>query len=318
MAQDISTTKMNGHTYTSNVAKLLKHIDNLKQMQEGKPSPIMVHIIPTHKCKLNCVHCCFKNRVNKKADMTFEMFEQGIMAWKKLGVKAVEFTGGGDPTEWPHLTKAVLLLKKQGFKIGLITNGLGFDKFQHLSLLDWCRISLNTLDYRANIPNIELAKRQTHVSFCYIWNKTSEKNIDKVIRFAEEHKIVCRVAPDCVQKSVKIDAELAYIKSRIVSDWVFVSDFNIKTKRKNDNCYIHLIKPCMYLDGYVYACPSTELALENNKKVNNKYRICKIEDISKYYKNLEVKHFDCSYCKYVAQNELIEELLRKTEFNEFA
>lgn len=311
------------YTCTSNIVKLFKHLDKLSNIQKGIISPVMVHVIPTHRCQLDCVHCCFKNREDKNADMSYLTFIEAIKQFHKLGVKALEFTGGGEPTLWPYLNSAVSECYKKNIKVGLITNGLALDRLKYPEMYDWIRISLNTLDYKdyivlRDIPDL------TKVTFCYIWNDNSPEKFSKVIDFANFHKIICRVAPDCIQSLDRIQIEIDHIKRQISkykkNEYVFLSDFNINLYRKNNDCRIHMIKPCLYLDGWVYACPSAELAVENDKQIQYKTRICKYTEITDFYTNnkaLKSFSFDCSYCKYVQQQEILEALLTETECNDF-
>ena len=322
--------KTTGHSYTSNMAKLLKHIDNLKDIQNGKIRPIMAHIVPTHRCNLSCVHCCFRNREDHNADMPFEMFKEAISQLAQLGVKAIELTGGGDPTLYPNINVAIDYAKSRNMHIGLITNGLALDKIRDLDRLDWIRISLNTLDYKTAIPDIDRAKKRSKVSFCYIWNEnTSIDQFKKVAAFCLKHEVVCRFAPDCIKTPGEIRRQLIEMHNIIEiygNDYTFLSDFNVNAGERPRgeparDCFIHMIKPCIYLDGYVYACPSAELALENKAQMNAEFRVCEIKNIEKFYnspKAAEMRKHKCSYCKYVQQNEFMKELTRRTDFNEFA
>lgn len=312
------------YSVTSNIAKLLKHLDTLQNLQRGIVRPIMIHAIPTHRCQLNCVHCCFKNRKDKTADMSLEWFMEGMKQFRQLGTKAIEFTGGGDPTLWPPINEAMGYLRRLGFRMGIITNNLAADKIEHWEWFDWVRVSLNTLDYRDNIELDYL--KNTYTSFCYIWNEHSVKNINRVIKFANDHKTICRVAPDCIVPLHKIQEQMDVIRGVLnhghpENEYVFLSDFNIDLKRRNHDCRIHMIKPCFYLDGWVYSCPSAELAVENDKQIQPKTKVCKYDEIYKWYHNPEAlmpRDSDCSYCKYVKQQELLEDLLAETTFNEFA
>ena len=55
--------KVQGRSYSSNLSKLVKHMDKLQDLQQGKPaSPIMAHISLTNACNLTCSFCCFANR----------------------------------------------------------------------------------------------------------------------------------------------------------------------------------------------------------------------------------------------------------------
>lgn len=314
-----------GYSYTSNIVKLLKHLPKLQMLQNGVVSPIMVHCIPTHRCQLNCVHCCFKNREDRTKEMSIETWKKGISQFHSIGVRALEFTGGGDPLLWSHLNEGVSFAKSLGMNIGLITNGIGAKVVKDWSVFDWVRVSLNTLEYRNDL-NVNSIKKKTRVSFCYIWHDGSEKFIDRVIQFSNEHKIACRLAPDCIQELDKIDKLMVkarnYLSLFKKNKYVFLSDFNVSTERRRFwDCRIHMIKPCFYLDGWVYSCPSAELAVENNKQVQPAGRLCKVGDIKTFYESrmvLKPRKQTCSYCKYALQQNFLEQLLTPTEFNEYA
>ena len=81
---------------------------------------------------------------------------------------------------------------------------------------------------------------------------------------------------------------------------------------------MHMLKPFLYTDGWVYACPSSELAIENNRTMQKEFRICKAEDIYDYYTTkFEPKKFNCSYCKYTNQNNILYDLIQEVEDEEF-
>jgi hypothetical protein len=244
--------------------------------------------------------------------MPLDMFVDAMAQFKKLGTMSIEFTGGGEPTMWPDFDKAI---GDFSINTGVITNGT-IEK-EYISLASWIRISLNPLDYGVTPRLYERDKDK--VSFCYIWNMHSKKTIKNVGAFADEHKIICRVAPDCITTKEQVLLQMDEIKKAIEPyEYLFLSDFNIDLERKNNKCFMHMLKPCLYLDGYVYACPSTELCVENKFQMQEKYRICHYTEIEKYYTHkIEPLEFDCSYCKYVQQNEVIEEVLTETEHNEF-
>jgi MoaA/NifB/PqqE/SkfB family radical SAM enzyme len=285
----------------------------------------MVHIIPTHRCQLSCVHCCFKNKKDKTADMPWAMFEMAMSQFSYLGTRALEFTGGGDPALWPYINEAVEWGHKNGFAMGIITNGLGDDKIKDWSKFKWVRVSLNTLEYR----DLDLSHLHgCHISFCYIWHENSAEFLHHIVQFSNDHQIVCRMAPDCIQPLEGIEKTLEVMKGSLAAyevyhenKYVFVSDFNVETVRSSNSCYIHMIKPCLYLDGWVYACPSAELAVENDRQVQEKTRICTYDHVASFYRSPEAiqpREYDCSFCKYVAQQDLLDALLLSTDFNEFA
>jgi hypothetical protein len=209
--------------------------------------------------------------------------------------------------------------------MGVITNGLGIENVKDWTLFDWVRVSLNTLEYKDNLDIQLLLDSNIDISFCYIWNETAHKHFSKIIDFSNKYKIACRVAPDCITTLDKISDQLNFIDSQLKlypdNEYVLLSDFNIDLYRPNNDCRIHMIKPCLYLDGYLYACPSAELAIENNKQIAPKTRVCYHTEILDFYKSKEAikkRELDCSYCKYVKQQAILEALLMDTKHNDFA
>jgi hypothetical protein len=318
------------YSCTSNVVKLLKHMPNLESIQAGRPAPIMVHVMPTHRCQLDCVHCCFKNRADKTLDMDRNVLMDGVGQFRRMGVRAVELTGGGEPTLYPYLGQCLdYMVDGLGVAVGICTNGLALPKIEHLiKYFKWIRVSLNTLDYRkaeALQPGVDLALASgARVTFCYIWNDRSDEHIREVVKFSDRNKIVCRVAPDCIQPIKMISQQMEHIRRRLgffKSEFLFLSDFNVTLSRTGHHCYIHQIKPAMYADGYVYPCPSAELAVESGKKINPAMRLCHASEVIEFYTSNKfpgcLEH-TCSYCKYSQQNDLLEALLTETVDNEFA
>lgn len=313
--------KETGYSYTSNTVKLLKHMDKLQELQKGRSSPIMVHMAVTNKCNLNCIHCCFKNRDKGLDDLPLDTLKKGMRAFKGVGVNAVEITGGGEPTMYKYLDEALEFLHSEGFHIGLITNGIKTDHIKNWEYLDWVRVSLNGFDY-GKIPDISNIVGPD-ISGCYIWNNNSSKVIGDVVSFAESNGIPTRIAPDCIKPLLEINKEMGIIKRALIKynvNNVFVSDFNTKTSRRNSNCYIHNIKPYFYVDGNVYVCPSSELAIENGANINEAFKICDVDGIIRTYLNSSgriKREHNCSFCKYAATNEFLEDVLTETHHNDF-
>lgn len=315
------------YSCTSNTVKILKHLDRLQLMQRGLVSPIMIHMMPTHRCQMHCVYCCFKNRQDKHLDMPFEVLESGVTQFQSLGTRAIEMTGGGDPTLYPRINDVMELLSELDYHIGINTNAVDSQLIKHWEYCDWVRVSMNTLDYYDTVNIAPIRDRGAYISACYIWNEMSTREtLHRVAAFCKAEKIVCRIAPDCIKPLRFIDGSVAFLKQVMMTDfpdneYLFLSDFNITTERHSTNCLIHTIKPCFYTDGYVYPCPSSELAMENDSQMQPKFAVCKWDGIHDFYtspKALEPTERPCSYCKYEKQQVLLEEVLTETTFNEFA
>lgn len=322
--------KTNKYSITSNIAKLLKHLKELGDIQRRLATPILLHLMPTNRCNLSCPTCCFAD-ANKlpKQELDIKETKEILKQFKRLGTKAVENTGFGDPTCYTYINELIKIEHKLGFKIGMNTNGYLGKKITEWSKLTWVRLSMNTLDFYPvekayPLDYIRQKAPKLKITGCYVWNEKGKKNLPTVIKFAEKEKIPVRVVPNCISSDKEIKKQIKLIKKLIpeTSKYVFVSDFNIDTgKRENLKCYMHLIKPALAPNGYIYSCPSSELSLENGTILNDQFKVCKGIDVYKFYRSkkaFKIKEHSCSYCKYKKQNELLHDLLIETENNEFA
>jgi len=314
-----------GRTYTSNTTKLLKHMDVLQGMQNGKISPIMLLLAPTNKCNINCSFCCYANR-DRKEELSFDQIKIALDSFRSLGTKSLEMTGGGSSELHPMINKILDYAHEIGYKIGICTNGKDLTTINDWGIFEWVRLNLCFDQQNYKIDMDYLKKFDTKICGSYVFEKTGNKetdleNIQKIIDFSNREKIPTRFAVDVIQEKEGIEEDYNFIKDNMSdnSKYCFVSDFNIKTKRKNNHCYMHLIKPFIFPDGWVYSCTTIGYSVENNLNVSNEARLCKIEDIISYYGEIEADYNkrNCSFCKFTKQNELIEDILAETEHNDF-
>lgn len=318
---------MNGHSYTSNEVKLFKHLDSLKSFQAGKAKPVMFHIAPTNYCNMKCSHCCFDGR-DTQEQLTSKDLISALTQMYWVGAKSIEWTGGGEPTLHPDLANLTEFAKGLDFHVGMCTNGLVYRKDMDYELFDWIRVSLNIFDQTKSLDkwkdNVRRMSYYTKVTSCYVASKDMPlKKFKDISKFATEYKIPTRITPDCIQPKEGIEkliGKLNHYKTIAGdSEYVFISDFNIDLGDREDNfCAMHSIKPFLFADGYIYPCPSSELAPENNKTVPKKFRLCHMEDIEEYYKKpVEIKNNDCSYCKYTNQNNILHSIIKEVEDDKF-
>jgi organic radical activating enzyme len=300
-------------------------------LQEGKASPILLIISPTNVCNLHCNYCCFDDR-DKSLELDFDYLKESLRQFKRLGIKSIEASGGGNPTLYSHINELVNFIHDElELDLGMNTNAISLlpikdqvDKFK------WIRLSLNFLDeerfrkkeFLKNIENqISPMQKKTEITACYIVSQeTRTKYLKDVIGFAEANKIYTRIAPDCIQNKEDISKLIEEIKPFVKnSEYCFVSDFNVYLQERPENfCAMHFLKPLLFTDGNVYVCPSAELSLENMKDVSDKFKICKGDEVYNYYtNNFETFNHGCNYCKYAKQNEIMYSVLKETDFNNF-
>jgi pyruvate-formate lyase-activating enzyme len=357
----LNLDKVQGKSFSSNTTKLLKHLDKLQLIQQGKPpSPVMAHISLINACNLTCSFCCFANR-DMGDRLPTEKVKQALNSFKKIGITGIEFTGGGEPTLHPDFEEIVKYTHELGFKIGICTNGARLGKERKIKqdiikLFSWVRLGMygfyEGYDYDLSVyENID-----TKPTAAYVWDENldtstnpnitgnwtdpskkklskkfqNRKNFIRMLDWVEDNKIPCRIAFNAIKNVKETEKDIETIRVIIKNyeekrkkplKYAFLSDFNFKGSRKNDHCYMHMVKPFLFTDGYIYVCPSAELSLENNYNYvpESQFKVCDIDGIEEFYsKPASVRHHACHYCKYAMQNELIDDIVTKTEHNEFA
>jgi len=319
------------YSVTSNEIKMYKHLDNLKKIQQGKAAPVMINISPTNLCNLSCVHCCFSGR-ERNISLDFNLLKSAIDQYYDLGVRAAELTGGGEPTLYSHINETIEYIVKKDIKLGMNTNALLVNRIrpENWRKFQWVRVALNIFDsnneemVRRFEKNVRFLKDKTKITACYILpKKMGCGNIKKVVKFANEHRIISRIAPDCIQTRKEIKNMSDEIKNELKkykeTGYFFLSDFNVYLFDREDNaCMMHMWKPFLYTDGYIYTCPSSELAIENHRTMQPKFKVCHASEIKDYYENnFDVFHHTCSYCKYARQNQILYSLLKEVDDKEF-
>ncbi|GMV94900.1 MAG: hypothetical protein AMXMBFR82_46780 [Candidatus Hydrogenedentota bacterium] len=108
-------------------SRILTHWPEAKSILERKmPAPRTAIVYPTYVCNQDCLWCEYNaENTNKNLDrvMSRERLFGLIEDLRNLGVRGVEFCGGGEPTLHPNLAELVRDMHAKGQSIGLLTNG---------------------------------------------------------------------------------------------------------------------------------------------------------------------------------------------------
>ena len=98
-------------------AKLVRHIDRLESwFNTDRCNPILVEIAPTGFCNAKCSWCSFKDKHTNEKIKTSTLL--GILDdLPRLGVRAINWTGGGEPTLHPDFTRFVEYAERLGIKV---------------------------------------------------------------------------------------------------------------------------------------------------------------------------------------------------------
>jgi len=298
--------------YTSRGNKLIHHPQVVNKIKrEGKGAPVSIQIGATSRCNLNCSFCSNVNRT-KHEDLDPVMLVDFLMHMKDLGAKAVEWTGGGDPTMYENINYFLEFAGLAGFEQGMITNGILLrEKIDEANIdrLKWLRISMNCLDY---VWAVDVPEIKGTLGFSYVMNvKTSDSVLKNLHQHVEKYnpKYV-RIVTNCLAT----DEEQRFNNEKygaMVEKMGPPYFYQPKEFQHSDNCWWCYFKPFLLHDGYVYPCSSVVLNSDANGKFHEKYRWCKMTELSEMYEKKMVS-FDvssCNHCVFKSQNDLVDMIL---------
>jgi MoaA/NifB/PqqE/SkfB family radical SAM enzyme len=307
------------NTFTSTGSKLLNHPEAVALFKMGYGSPVSLQIAPTSRCNLKCSFC---SNVNRKNHEDLDVRELAVLLYelKSIGLKTVEWTGGGDPTCYADINSAIEIASFLGLEQGFITNGLLLTtKIDWLSLkrLKWLRVSMNCLDYEneVNIPMLDGT-----LGFSYVWNERTNQRIlanlkDHVFKYKPKY---VRIVPNC-QATMEEQEENNKQLSKIVGGMGDPYFYQKKTFSKPKRCLWCYWKPFLLHDGWVYPCSSVVLNENSDRSFHEKYRWVQMENLIDLYKQ-KIKGFrsqDCDHCVFHSQNDICESILVPEEMADF-
>ncbi|MFA4906041.1 MAG: radical SAM protein [Candidatus Margulisiibacteriota bacterium] len=148
-------------------------------------APITLDIDPTTSCNSRCPNCTFPD--NGRMFLDFDLYRRTVEEASRMGVKAVTFTGGGEPTLHPRFLEMIETARAYGLEVGLITNGLAFSPEiaeRALPLLNWVRFSLD-----AGSPEMY---RKTHGLNDQAFAKLT-KNIESAVKIKRDRNLNTRL-----------------------------------------------------------------------------------------------------------------------------
>lgn len=137
--------------------KIFHFPDRLSALAQGEMAPpVHIRLKPTNRCNHRCHYCCYRNsnlflsQLMKETDqIPAAKMAELVRDFVHLGVKAVTFSGGGEPLCYPHIVPTIAGLTTGGIKVAMLSNG-GLLHGEVADLLAtravWLRISMDAAD----------------------------------------------------------------------------------------------------------------------------------------------------------------------------
>lgn len=174
--------------------KIFHHTDRIEKFIKGeRVAPIYVRIKPTNVCNQKCFYCAYADdslfdgrQVDTRESIAWNIMERTLYDLKEIGVKAVTFSGGGEPLCYHSIGETLSLVQKLGIDYSMITNALALEgeSAAYLKGAKWIRVSFDA------------AKAETYEKTRQV--STYNKVVNNIENFANIKNTDCTLGINCV------------------------------------------------------------------------------------------------------------------------
>ncbi len=134
--------------------KIFRHFDKLEAVRNKVVTPpLYVRIKPINICNHHCFYCSYddqnlglRSTFRSRDKLTRELILGLIQDLGEMQVRAVTFSGGGEPLLFEHIVEAMRLILENRMDLSIITNGqlLCEERAEILRRAKWVRISMDS------------------------------------------------------------------------------------------------------------------------------------------------------------------------------
>jgi len=334
--------------------KILWHTAKFEALKNGKiTAPIYVRLKPTNRCNHHCSFCSYdpiegdksvRDDMNNRTDeLSKSKLLEILSDFRDMGVKAVTYSGGGEPLLHPNIEEAMKKTLEYEIDLSIITNGqrLSEERASILANAHWVRISSDASDAQSfseirrvpeewfydltdnirNFAKIKNPKCELGINFV-----VHQKNADQVYRSVKHFKDLgvnhVKITPKWVSNFLEYhlpikDSVLEQVsRAKDLSEKNFAvydtyeNDFSLSSvaERKYTKCYIMQITPAIGANNIVYFCHdkaySKSGALGSIKNQSFK-DLWFSDEARKIFMNFNPKEYCKHHCANDAKNSLI-------------
>ena len=167
--------------------KVYWHRDRLDAITRGEvPAPTQVQLIISDLCNQDCSFCAYRMSGNLSNELfgvaredgsvnnnpnrmiPYEKIVEILEDAAKMGVKAIQLTGGGEPTVHPKFEQVVEKCYELGLEVGLVTNGVKLTPklIDLLAKAVWVRVSVDA----SNVDSYMSIRRVPVMHYNRVWD----------------------------------------------------------------------------------------------------------------------------------------------------
>lgn len=305
------------HLWTSTGRKFWRHSEQMFSYKtNGGKSIVSTHISPEGACNLKCPYCSVTYR-DTHSRINPDVIRKYVTDLVSRGLKAIIFTGGGEPTIYPHFNEIVQWAKWDlGLSVALITNGTQAKRVEDRTweAFSWVRVSLNVFDgweEKIFIPTEKLSDDcivGTSMVYTSEHQATKEHIANRLDLLKKASRIVdringtyCRVLPNCMleQKMLLLQHRALDHDLADLGDPRFFHQHKEHETPESHVCHQAFFRPYLSEEkfkgngqpGTVYPCDSVVLT-DSYQHFAEKYQICHASDVLKFLDGNIKQRFD--------------------------
>jgi len=342
--------------------KIALHKNKLDSIiNKNVSAPTYVRIKPTNRCNHNCFFCIYNesyanmhNHMGYKDELSREKLLEILEDFKEIGVKAITYSGGGEPLIHPNIEEIMEKTLEYDIDLSIITNGqkLSGRKAEILAKAKWVRISMDYYDskgfkiskrgsarmYDEIIENIKEFSNKPHkcdIEINFIITKENYLHLEESVKLLKPLGIEnIRYSPVWIKnmeeyhKPIRdtVIAKLKLIKELYQDDFFKIytsynknSIINTAAKRSYNFCSFMQIVPVIGADYNVYNCHNQAYSKNGILGSINNQKFSELwfsKNTAKYFESFDPQiNCDGIQCAADSKNMFINELINTSPDN---
>lgn len=335
--------------------KIFAHADKLNKVHNGdRISPIYIRIKPTNYCNHKCYYCSYadselglRDLVNQQDQIPWQKMQEIICDMKEMGVKAVTFSGGGEPLVYPHIVDAMKQVLEAGIELSIITNGqlLKGERAELLANAKWVRISCDSADSKTyarvrkldckafdevcdNIKRFaKIKKNYCEFGINFVINHENAQQVYDMGKLMKElgvnHiKYSARITKDIfnyhkpfkemvIEQLYRVQEDLEDDNFKVINKYEGDFDTAMLFERKYHKCYIQNLVTTIAADSKVYFCHDKAYVsngIVGDLSNQSLKELWFSEEVKKRYKEFDAMNECRHHCVYDDRNLLLDTL----------
>ena len=284
--------------------KIVWFPEKLASFRDGNiTAPIYVRVKPTNRCPHSCNFCAYGHgdwnsgmheSMGHRDVIPREKMLETLRDFHEIGVKAVTFSGGGEPLSHPDIIEFMSAVLNYGISLSIITNGnlLEKQRAEVLARSHWTRVSIDytTAEQMAMSRKIDISNFARIMGNMEAFAKIKEPSCDLGVNYIltrENYRgvsVFARMLKDCGVDNVRFspvwrpdfaeyhapvadEVRQEILEAQELTDDKFsvYSSYNLASSSHSVNrgyhkCYFTQMVPVVGADQIAYFCHNTAYA----------------------------------------------------------